>query len=287
MLTRVWAHSILCIACAVFTCFSVTAKQPDIHFGIAVAPPFHIPPALQQAHQLPEGLCDALITAVKTELPALSVQVSRLPQIRIRQLMKRQQNLCFPCLIKRSSYNPDYYFSDTTHLYAPHGIITRKALAEQLIKKYGSPISFAALAAESQLGFAQPSGRKYGDIQPIIEQHLMGTPHYRAVFGQNASFNLLSMIATERVDYTIDYQMIMNFYRRLGGAKTPNASPLAFIPIKEYANQPIVGAIGCARNAWGEQAIEKMNAVLPEIKSDKNFIHSLDFWLGERRPKIQ
>lgn len=286
MVTRIWLYSVLCIAFTAFACFSVEAKQPDIHFGIAVAPPFHIPPALQQSHQIPAGICDALIRSVKAELPALAVEVSRLPQIRIRQLMKRQQNLCFPCLIKRSSYNPDYYFTDTTHLYAPHGIITRKALAEQLIKKYGSPLSFEALASESKLGFAQPSGRKYGDIQPIIEKYLMGTPHYRAVFGQNASFNLLSMIATERVDYTIDYQMIMTFYHRLGGAKSVNASPLAFIPIKEYGDQPIVGAIGCARNAWGKQAINKMNAVLPQIKSDKQFIHSLDFWLGEQRPKL-
>ncbi|MBT42350.1 MAG: hypothetical protein CMF12_07470 [Idiomarina sp.] len=269
---------------AVLPLDTAIAQDPDIRFGINAAPPFHIPESMQQKQQIPAGFCDALVETVSQQLPDHTIEVSRLPQIRIRRLMKREQNLCFPCLIKRSSYNPDYYFSDTVNLYPPHGIITRKSVAEQLRQQFGDQISFADIASQTELRFAQPSGRKYGDIQPILEEHLIDTDKYQDVFGNNATYNLLSMIATDRVDYTVDYPMMIKLYRQLGAVNTAE-SQLTFIPITEYQQKPIIGAIGCARTPWGKQAIDAINSVLPKIKQNKEFNRSLDFWLGADRPK--
>lgn len=265
-------------------CSAVSADEPDIRFGVNAAPPFHIPEALQSKLNTPSGFCDELVASVQRHLPELSVEVAYLPHIRIRRLMKREQNLCFPCLIKRTSYNPDYYFSDTVNLYAPHGVITRKSLAEKLIAQFGSPLSFATLAQQPELRFAQPSGRKYGDIQPILDQYLIDTPQHRSVFGENAVFNLMAMIAADRVDYTVDYEMMIQFYKQLDNEA--DSEELIYIPIKEYQQRPIIGAIGCARNEWGKKAIESINRVLPAIVDDEAFQQRLDFWLGSDRPRI-
>lgn len=198
--------------------------------------------------------------------------------------MKREQNLCFPCLIKRSSYNPEYYFTDTINLYAPHGIITRKDVAQRLIEQFGNPVSLEQVASRTKLRFAQPSGRKYGDIQPILETHLRDTDRHKNVFGTNAAYNLLSMIASNRVDYTVDYPMMIRFYQQLG-PQSDKDSDLAFIPISEYQQEPIIGAIGCARNTWGKRAIDAINSVLPAIVTSDTLNQSLDFWLGMERPK--
>ena len=264
---------------------AVSADEPDIRFGVNAAPPFHIPEALQSKLNTPPGFCDELVASVQRHLPELSVEVAYLPHIRIRRLMKREQNLCFPCLIKRTSYNPDYYFSDTVNLYAPHGVITRKSLAEKLIARYGSPLSFETVAQQPELRFAQPSGRKYGDIQPILDQYLIDTPQHRSVFGENSVFNLMAMIAADRVDYTIDYEMMIHFYEQLDNET--GSEKLIYIPIKEYQQRPIIGAIGCARNEWGKKAIDSINRKLPAIAGDETFQQRLDFWLGSDRPRVK
>ena len=262
---------------------SIAAQEPDIRFGINAAPPFHIPAKLRQQHQLPPGFCDQLVTAVQKQLPDANIEIARLPHIRIRYLMKREENLCFPCLIKRSAYNPDYHFSDTVNLYPPHGIITRQSIADKLTERFGSPLSFEVIARETELGFAQPSGRKYGDIQPVLEKFLINTSRHRAVFGQNASFNLLTMIATGRVDYTVDYEMMLHYYQQLNGKLS--TAELVYLPIKEYQQKSVTGAIGCARNDWGKDAIKSINEILPAVKRDHELTKSLDYWLGTDRPE--
>ena len=239
---------------------------------------------MQDKENIPAGFCDELVNSVEAALPDHTIEVARLPQIRIRRLMKREQNLCFPCLIKRSSYNPDYYFTETVNLYPPHGIITRKTVAQKLYHQFGQDISLTDVASQTALRFAQPSGRKYGDIQPIVEAYLRDTERHKNVYGTNASYNLLSMIASHRVDFTVDYPMMINFYQQLGPVPGSD-SELVFIPITEYQQKPIIGAIGCARNNWGKQAIDAINSVLPAVKSSKTFNQSLDFWLGKNRPK--
>ncbi|RUO77447.1 hypothetical protein [Idiomarina seosinensis] len=160
-------------------------------------------------------------------------------------------------------------------------IFTLSELAQKLVKQYGSPISFQQLAAGTELKLAQPSGRKYGDIQPTLDDYPIDGPKHRTIFGQNALFNLLTMIISNRVDYTVDYQFMINFYNKLS---PPNKQALlAFIPIIEYGQRPITGAIGCARNPWGKRAIEHINRNIEAITADPKLLKSLDFWLGPDR----
>ncbi|MGM0525514.1 MAG: hypothetical protein ACQEQ8_04900 [Pseudomonadota bacterium] len=280
MRLKVWLCSIVCLA-NLSVSLAYASQEPTIRFGINASPPFHITTDIQQELNIPAGFCDELVDSVKRNVADVDIEISRLPHIRIRRLMKRQENLCFPCLIRRSSYNPDYYFSETINLYQPHGIITRSELAQKLIKQYGSPISFQQLAAETELRFAQPTGRKYGDIQPILDDYLIDSPKHRTIFGQNALFNLLTMIVSDRVDYTLDYQLMINFYNNLSPADKQNS--LAFIPITEYGQRPVTGAIGCARNAWGKRAIEHINSNIDAITKDPKLLESLDYWLGTDR----
>lgn len=251
----------------------------DILWAVNVSPPFHISEGDFQG----EGVCDVLVDVMQQELPQLSQRIRHLPARRITLLMKREQNLCFPCLIKHSSYNAEFNYTDTTHRYPPHGIVAHTKAAKEIISRYGNPVRFAALVKDTGFRFAQPIERRYGSLQPLLEKYLIGKPHYRIVTGDNAQVNLMTMLLNHRVDYTVDYEMVKRFYE---ADQPPNdEEKLVFLPIAEYQNEVIEGAIGCSDNAWGERAAAALNAAVPRLQSNARFQQALDTWLGKQRPK--
>lgn len=251
----------------------------DILWAVNVSPPFHINSGDHQG----DGVCDVLVDVMQQELPQLSQQIRHLPARRITLLMKREQNLCFPCLIKHSSYNAEFNYTDTTHRYPPHGIVAHTKAAKQIVSRYGNPVRFSALVKDARLRFAQPIERRYGSLQPLLDEHLIGKPHYRIVTGDNAHVNLMTMLLNHRVDYTVEYEMVKRFYE----ADQPphDDEQLVFLPIAEYQHKIIEGAIGCSGNAWGERAAAQLNSVVSKLQSNARFQQALDTWLGKDRPR--
>ena len=147
-------------------------KPHEIIWGINVAPPFHIANGDYQG----EGICDVLVDVMQDQLPQLSHHIRRLPARRITLLMKREKNLCFPCLIRRSSYNAEFNYTETTHKYPPHGILAHTKAAKHIIDRYGNPVSFEALAQDTDFRFAQPIERRYGTCSHYWINTLFASP---------------------------------------------------------------------------------------------------------------
>ncbi|MAB22679.1 MULTISPECIES: TIGR02285 family protein [Idiomarina] len=256
---------------------SHAAYEEDIIWGVNSSPPFHI----FYGEYKDLGFCDALVTAFQRQLPELSHKIRKLPSRRITMLMRKNKNLCFPCLIKKTNYNSEFSYTETTHLYQPHGIITRASIASRIIKNYGQPVVFSQLVKDPDLRFAQPTERRYGRLQPVLEEHLIDSDNFSFISGDNANVNLLTMIVNERIDYTIDYSSIMTYYNETQSKR----SELVFLPIAEYDNEFIEGAVGCSNNEWGRKAVNQLNRVIPQIKTDPDFQRALDKWMGNNRPR--
>ncbi|RUO73514.1 hypothetical protein CWI78_00280 [Idiomarina ramblicola] len=270
---------IVLLVSLLFSANSLAADE-DIIWGVNSSPPFHI----YSGEYKEQGFCDALVDSFQRQLPELSHRIRKLPSRRITMIMKKNKNLCFPCLIKRTSYNSDFNYTETTHLYEPHGIITRANTAAKIIKKYGQPVKFSDLVKDSDLRFAQPTERRYGQLQTLLETHLIDSENFSFISGENAHVNLLTMIVNDRIDYTIDYRAIMTYYNETE-ASTKN-SGLVFLPIKEYGSLVIEGAVGCTNNEWGRNAVNQLDQVIEQLKADPDFQRSLDKWLGSDRPKL-
>ncbi|WP_417442497.1 hypothetical protein [Idiomarina abyssalis] len=256
---------------------SRAADEEDIIWGVNSSPPFHV----FYGEYKDLGFCDALVTAFQRQLPELSHRIRKLPSRRITMLMKKNKNLCFPCLINKASYNAEFNYTETTHLYQPHGIITRASTASEIVKKYGHPVVFSELVQDPDLRFAQPTERRYGRLQGVLEEFLIDSDNFSFISGDNANVNLLTMIANERIDYTIDYSSIMAYYNET----QEKPSGLVFLPIEEYKNEFIEGAVGCSNNEWGRKAVNQLNRVIPQIKTDPDFQRALDKWMGSNRPR--
>ncbi|ATZ74445.1 hypothetical protein CWC33_12375 [Idiomarina sp. X4] len=249
----------------------------DITWGVNSAPPFHI----YDGEYKDAGVCDALVSAFQQELPQHVHNIRKLPSRRITMIMKRNKNLCFPCVIKNSAYNTTFLYSDTTHKYAPHGVITDRDTGQYITAKYGYPIQFEQLAKDTDLRFGQPDERRYGKLQPFIDDYLLNASNFSFISGQQSHVNVLAMILNDRIDYTVDYKMVKTYYQRTHD----DGDKLSFIPIAEYADEVIEGAVGCTRNEWGKRTIETLNSAISSVQSNSEFQRALERWLGPNRPR--
>lgn len=248
-----------------------TEPARQINWAINTAPPFHI----VSGEYRQQGICDVLIDTVHRYLPELKLLSHVMPQPRIGRALERAENLCFPCMIHKTQGKQGAYYSEPTHVYPPHQIISSKHTAALIKSKYPLPVPLAHLLANDALNFGYPAGRRYGVLQPLIEGQ-DNRPGNRLVrSGDNGPIAILQMISSERIDYTIDYSITKRYYELTSG------NYLELLPIAENNQQPVLGAIGCSNNAWGQSVIRQIDAVMPEIRNDIEFQQSLKFWFEQ------
>lgn len=253
---------------------SLADNKPLLQWAANTAPPFHVIGG--PYHK--QGLCDQLINSIKKQLPLLDHQILPMPQPRIHQSLNQDQPLCFPCMIHRPQPTTTAVFSQPTHWYRPQGVITRQALARHFSQEFGTPIVLAQLLQAETFKLGLAAGRKYGDLEPLLEPYRQKE---LVRSGDDGSVALLKMIQSGRIDFTLDYDIILTYLKKTAPEQ---AKGLVYVPIVELP-KPIAGAVGCSNSDWGKQQIERINAVLPQVQADPEFKQSLALWFdGEVLP---
>jgi uncharacterized protein (TIGR02285 family) len=243
------------------------AQAESIVWTATDAPPFHI----FSGKYASQGVCDLLIKDVSERLPQFEHEVLQLPQARMDRMLQSGQHMCFPCLIKKEQ-DPYFVYSDTINMREPHRLILNETAYREIKQQYGERVSLAKLLADENYRFGYPSGRKYGQLQDIIEK--FGTKGYNKL-SLPVEKSVIELVSMGRLDYTIDYEMVANYFRQVKG------ETLYLLEIEENYQQQITGAIGCTKSAWGNGAIDAINGVLPDVLSDSAYKQSLYFWFGE------
>lgn len=262
--------SIIFVTILLQTMTAATASTTrQINWSLNTAPPFHI---LYGDYQN-QGICDSLMDIVDEKLPGYGSSRMVMPQTRIGQQFEREEDLCFPCMIKQAD-NQYTVFTKPTHLYFPHGIITSAEKAPQIREQFGDPVQLAKLLASNNFRLGHPSGRRYGSLQPVLDAY-EGDNSYRLLrTGENATVAILAMIKSGRVDYTIDYKSLKTFDDRTSSGN------LKFLRIAENEGELVSGAIGCTNNEWGRQVVDNINRALPDIQQDPRFLQTLGLWFA-------
>ncbi|MCH8493499.1 MAG: ABC transporter substrate-binding protein [Idiomarina sp.] len=242
-----------------------------LNWVINTAPPFHIVNGTHAG----KGICDALMDIVDEQLPELASSRVVLPQTRIRQQFEREVDQCFPCMI----YSPtpsDTVQTEPTHFYYPHGVITTKKKALIMQERHGNPVRLASLITDREFRFGYPDGRHYPAVQSIVDQAVQSDVTRVAHTGENATVAILSMIKAERIDYTIDYQILHNF-----DIAENEATDLAFLEIAETQGEHVLGAIGCTNTEWGRAVVKEINRIMPKVQQHPEFLNVLDLWFND------
>lgn len=277
MLTRARefiAHSLLFLALSWSTQVFAQEQQADIVWGINNSPPFHI----VDGYFAEQGVCDAMIAAFQRALPDTQQQIVDYPQARIGALVSQGQNICYPCLIRHGVETNLIEYSATVFEYPPHGIITRKELADEWRQRFGDPVDLVELLKAGEYRFGQPVTRLYGNLQPYIERFLHKTSRYSEISGNSAHANVLAMISAGRLDFTIDYPMLLNYHNQV------LPIDLVFLPLQQNQGESVQGAVGCPTTAWGKRAIDLVNKAIPAVTRDERFNATKDRWLLPQNP---
>lgn len=241
--------------------------QKSIQWAINDAPPFHIIDGPYQGL----GICDVLVDAIHRALPEVKRSVWLMPQPRISAALDEGVSLCFPCMILKGSEDSKAFYSLPTHIYEPHHVITTKSKAAEFNSLFGKPLVFETLLANGHYRFGYPAGRRYGSLQPLLDKY----PAALVRPGSGGTGAIMQMIKANRLDYTLDYPVVANYFKNTG------QGTLAKLPLRENAGQPVPGAIGCARNDWGRQVVTEINQVMSQVRQDPDFIRVLELWAAE------
>lgn len=255
------------VALALSSSGLASTAKPLLNWAINTAPPFHIVggPFDQQ------GFCDQLLSSIQKQLPDTKHQVLLMPQTRIHQALNKKEKLCFPCMIHRSQPTQTAVFSNPTHWYRPQGVLTREALAHHFSQQFGSPLTLKKLLEGQTFKLGLAAGRRYGELESLLEPY---RKNGLIRSGDDSPVALLKMIQSGRIDFTLDYDIILTY---LNKTMPEQAKGLVYVPITELP-VPIAGAVGCSNSDWGQQQIELINAVIPKVQADPAFRQSLELW---------
>lgn len=248
-----------------------SAKQV-LNWAINPGPPFHILNGPYQG----QGVCDGLVDALTVLLPQFSHQKVVVPQGRVLNLLgEKNSKMCFPCMILRDKPPPGVLFSKSTLQFPRHVIITRSAIMPSAV-----PVRLADVLNAGRYRFGYPQGRRYGLLDPLIDSYKQQYPNLvlsRA--GPGEADSVLSLIEIGRVDFTVDYPMVLKYHRLTRPLQpTPLLKTLSIV---ENLQQQPQQAVGCADNAWGASVVQAINQVIPQLQQAEQFQQVQKFWFDD------
>ena len=242
----------------------------------SATPPFHLNKTKLNPHG---GLCDNLIEQLIEYLPSLKHTRIVMPQKRIGKNLDEGRNVCFPCMIHRTTDTARATYSIPTAVYPPFHIITTTKNATKINKKHGQPVKLVNLLIDPEFVFGQSAARKF---TPKLNEIARNTQVYNSASlswsSENESKTVISRINHGYIDYTIDYPFMADYFNRENKLNR-------IVSLNFEANQApfVMGAIGCsssAPNGFAQQAIKKINRVLTQkILPSKTYQQGQHFWL--------
>jgi uncharacterized protein (TIGR02285 family) len=253
------------------------AAEATITWAINPGPPFHI----LSGPLAGQGFCDGLVDSLTILMPNYQHKKVVVPQGRVLALLgATDSQMCFPCMIKRQDPPKGVRFTESTHQFPRHVLITRASLMHS-----SKPLELSTLLASAKYRYGYPQGRRYGALDPLLEAYKTEYPDLvLARSGPGEADSILSLIEIGRIDFTVDYPMVLKYHQLV--SQTDGSVPLKMLPILENADNHPQHAVGCADNSWGLQVVTNINQVIPALHQSPRFRQAKQFWLDEQQAKL-
>lgn len=215
----------------------------------------NLPPSyIFQGENAGKGALDLVIKYFGKELLQYDMHVINMNRKRFWHELKRGQNYCEVAMIKTVNRQKFAYFSIPVLLIPPAKIVFNRVHWITLGKP--NSLRLSSLLENRNLTGGIPSERSYGHIIDTLLHQYENKPEAnirRKVIRLPA---LYSMVAMNRLDYTIDYEPLVSFLSPETGR-----SNLVIVDIEEELKyHPLY--VACTKNDWGERVIGDINKVL-------------------------
>jgi uncharacterized protein (TIGR02285 family) len=139
-------------------------------------------------------------------------------------------------------------------------------------------VSLDDLLKNTQLILGVDKNSSYGPIiNKLLNVH-KGKNNILFRSGPDHYKGLIKMLKQERIDYMVGYPWEISYLAN----QMSMDEDFAFVDMKELENhQWITTNVGCTKNEWGRQVIERLNAVLLRIRPTDEYFFHLVKWLPE------
>lgn len=252
---------------------SEDGQRHQITWNLVDWPPFYLlkdgqPPATPE--ELGEGAIDGFLRLVLQRLPQYRHRFVVLNAPRAEVERKAGLGLCSPSSMRTPERLKDRYFTPALPTVQLQLVMQRERAA-QLVN--GRRASLRELARRGDLEGVILNKRHYG---PELEPWLQPERGVRAIVAPKAA-NLLAMLEAGRMDYTLEYPMVVAHHQ---AQQRPGRQPtLVSLPIEE-AGEPPIGYFSCNRNAWGKAVIADLDRALREVAALPEAAQIYQRWLA-------
>ncbi len=215
------------------------------------------------------GFSDRLVGYLSEHLPHIQHRSLVANSKRSWQLLARGEPVCIPAALRTPEREALAYFIDAQWVPPPQ-LIVRRDRVERVPRNSAGEVDLARLLSDSKLRGALFEGRSYGPHLDNLLKQAQGSSAIALYAHAGASDKLLNMVLADRADYTLDYNFMLRLrapdHEAIQRSPPPASGPggdadLLTLPV-QGAEEGMIGAMACPRNAWGMGALRQVDRVL-------------------------
>jgi uncharacterized protein (TIGR02285 family) len=223
------------------------------------------------------GILDGLISTYETNLPEYEHHHINANITRILSMMRDGQEVCHAGILKSSGREEFIKFSIPNGITTSHKIAVKKGRTNSLFGNNKS-VSLVDLLKNRSLKLGVSTSNSYGAIIDNILETYKDKNTILFRIGQDNHLGLLRMLKTERIDYIIGYPWEITYLAN----QIDMRDEIEVVDINELKGQKWIETyVGCTKNEWGLQVIEKIDAILLNVRASEEYTFHILKWLPE------
>lgn len=227
-----------------------------------------------------KGFVQSILKLIIAKLPEYQHQMPLTTLVRGLSDIKSGKFVCHPSLFITKERQKYMYFSQAAVINPTNRIIAKKGRLDALVTK--NYVDLKAAIQYENLSFALAKGRSYSEkIDDIISLNLKSNNIFYMPGKEFSS--IFKMIALERIDITLAYPFEFKYYLDNNPAAIDKLSAYQIADFPLY----VIGSIGCPKNEWGKQIIEKIDVILEELKPTDEYKQAVTRWWEYEQAKPQ
>jgi len=173
---------------------------------------------------------------------------------RIESELKNKKLVCYPGS-SSADKRKEFTYSTPQYIQPAPRLITRKEIADKILKKGEKSISLREILHHKELNGLITEARSYG---PSADKIIAEKPNnLKTQFLDTFGSTILQSIAAGRVDYTLEYDFIVRTMKE----GNPRFTELVSLPISDTSST-IVQYLACSKTPEGLAVIKRADEVI-------------------------
>jgi uncharacterized protein (TIGR02285 family) len=222
-----------------------------------------------------DGMADQVVKYLVGRWPQASQRFVYANPNRVWSMLAQGEHACFANALRTPEREKLVYFRNA-YLLPPPQLIVRPEVLYALPVNARGEADLAAALRKPHLRGLMVEKRSYGPAIDALLANPAATPGLKRLAPGNYGRNILTMLAMNRADYTIELDFVMTH----AVAQQPDLAGLKVLPL---AGGPglMVGGIAFPRNSWGRATIAQIDRLLASPQGAAVLSQAQMRWIGK------